>query len=587
MTGMPTSEELEQKIKELEKEAIEHERIVPGATGQPGESRIENRLMASESNYRELFNASNDAIFVHDLTTGIVLDVNQTACEMFGRPRQELLHLSLVAVSPGDPPYTVQNAERLIQKAVEEGPQTFEWLSMRKNEERFWVEVNLKRAVIGRRRCILAFVRDITDRKRIEEELRLDESRLSTLLELNQMTGAPMKELTNFVMEEGIRLTKSKIGYLAFMNEDETVLKIHSWSKSAMKECDIEKKQIVYPIEFTGLWGEAVRRRKPIITNDYQAPNPLKKGYPHGHVKIVSHMNIPVFDGGRIVAVAGVGNKEEGYDASDVRQLTLLMDGMFKIIQHKRTGEETRRLQNLLGNIIDSMPSLIVAVDKDCRVTQWNHGAGKATGLSMERARGRGLADVLPGLDREMEKVRRAIDEGRTQKSVRVSHRMGGEMRLVDIIVYPLIDGDDRGAVIRVDDVTEKAHMEEMMIQSEKMLSVGGLAAGMAHEIKNPLGGILQNTQVLKNRIFGDLPQNRRVARECGVSMAAMRSYMEKRGVVRMATSIMESGVRAARIIENVLSFSRKSESRFSPRDLRELMDQTVEIAKTDYNLKK
>ena len=61
------------------------------------------------------------------------------------------------------------------------------------------------------------------------------------------------------------------------------------------------------------------------------------------------------------------------------------------------------------------------------------------------------------------------------------------------------------GAVIRLDDVTEQVRLEEMMIQSEKMLSVGGLAAGMAHEINNPLAGILQNTAVLENRLFGDL----------------------------------------------------------------------------------
>ncbi|MCK5077186.1 MAG: hypothetical protein KAR38_12460 [Calditrichia bacterium] len=58
-----------------------------------------------------------------------------------------------------------------------------------------------------------------------------------------------------------------------------------------------------------------------------------------------------------------------------------------------------------------------------------------------------------------------------------------------------------KGAVIRVDDVTEKVRLEEMMIQSKNMLSIDGLAAGMAHEINNPLTGILQNLQVSKNRL--------------------------------------------------------------------------------------
>src|SRR5208337_4045223 len=119
--------------------------------------------------------------------------------------------------------------------------------------------------------------------------------------QLNQMTNTSLPEITNFALEKAVSLTQSQIGYLAFMNEDETVLTMHSWSKTAMQQCAIIDKPIVYPVVNTGLWGEAVRQRKPVITNDYQAPNPLKKGFPAGHVDLVRHMNVPVFDGERIV----------------------------------------------------------------------------------------------------------------------------------------------------------------------------------------------------------------------------------------------------------------------------------------------
>lgn len=189
---------------------------------------------------------------------------------------------------------------------------------------------------------------DITERKKAEDALKLDESRLQALLELDKMADASLKEIADFTQEEAVRLTQSKLGYLAFLNEEQTVFSMYSWSKSswsksAMEECKLADLKIDYPVISIGLWGEAIRQRKPIITNDYAAPNPWKKGYPKEHVKIIRHMNIPVFDGDRIVAVAGVGNKEEDYNESDVRQLTLLMEGMWRQIQRKRAEDSLKK----------------------------------------------------------------------------------------------------------------------------------------------------------------------------------------------------------------------------------------------------
>jgi signal transduction histidine kinase len=143
------------------------------------------------------------------------------------------------------------------------------------------------------------------------------------------------------------------------------------------------------------------------------------------------------------------------------------------------------------------------------------------------------------------------------------------------------------GAVIRVDDVTERVRLEEMMIQSEKMLSVGGLAAGMAHEINNPLAGILQNAAVLDNRLFGDLPANRQAAEAAGTTMAAIRHYLELRRLPIMLENIRSSGKRAAAIVRNMLSFARKSDRSVSSHDIEALLEQTVELAQTDYDMKK
>ena len=132
--------------------------------------RAEEQLRASEANYRAIFDAANDAIFVHDAKTGQILDVNQKMTEMYGYSREEARGLSVGDLSIGSAPYDEKHAQEWIHKAAAGQPARFDWLAKDKAGNLFWVEVNLKRAKIGGRDRLLALVRDITERKRAEEE---------------------------------------------------------------------------------------------------------------------------------------------------------------------------------------------------------------------------------------------------------------------------------------------------------------------------------------------------------------------------------------------------------------------------------
>jgi len=215
-------------------------------------------------------------------------------------------------------------------------------------------------------------IRDITERVRAKEALNLEKQRIESLLSLSRMDTWTDAEISTQVIEDAIRLTGSTIGYLATVNDDESVITMQNWSTSAHESCKIINKPIVYSVEKTGLWGEAVRQRKPVITNDYAAKNPLKRGTPDGHVPLVRHMNIPVFEGEHIVAVAGVGNKDSDYNEGDVHELQLLMQGWWQILVRKRAQEDIRRSNMILKTQQETSPDGILTVDEQRKILNYN-----------------------------------------------------------------------------------------------------------------------------------------------------------------------------------------------------------------------
>jgi PAS domain S-box-containing protein len=166
-------------------------------------------------------------------------------------------------------------------------------------------------------------------RLRTEGSLKLEEARLEALLELSQMSEAPVEEMAGFTLERGIALTGSKIGFVGFLNEDESIYTLHAVSKAVVKECDVEGNPMHWPVAGAGIWADAIRQRRTLFVNDYSQPHPSKKGLPTGHPAIARLMIVPVFDGKRIVAVAGVGNKSSDYDKSDERQVALLLSRLW------------------------------------------------------------------------------------------------------------------------------------------------------------------------------------------------------------------------------------------------------------------
>ncbi len=157
---------------------------------------------------------------------------------------------------------------------------------------------------------------------------------IDALHRLVAMEGSPLPTYRDAITDELCALTRSELSYFAVIDPSVTMLTMIGWSRSAMSHCAVSSKPIVYRVDETGLWGDALREGRPVITNDY--PNLVKdtkKGYPHGHVEVLRHMNLPIYEGNFPVLVVGVGNKRTPYTLDDAQLIEELMTEAWRSFQ--------------------------------------------------------------------------------------------------------------------------------------------------------------------------------------------------------------------------------------------------------------
>ncbi|MFA5269023.1 MAG: PAS domain S-box protein, partial [Methanoregula sp.] len=343
-----------------------------------------------------------------------------------------------------------------------------------KDGSEFWIDdfTHIRRDNAGTITHYEGLILDITDRRKAEDALALEKQRMESLLSLSLMGQKPDTEIIAEVVEDAIRLTGSTIGYLATLNEDESVMTMQYWSKSAHESCKIIDKPIVYAVEKTGLWGEAVRQRKPIVTNDYAADSPFKHGTPGGHVPLVRHMNIPVFEGDHIVAIAGVGNKNVEYNEGDVRQLQLLMQGWWQIAVRKRAEEALWESREHYRALIDYSQLAIAVLDVNHKIIMVNPRFSTLFKKPVEEFVGKYCYNefekrtaVCPHCPGVRAMVSRKPEEADTEGVLDDGTRFSARNRAVPFFGP---DGAVTGFVEMVEDITDRKRAEEAIARSEE-----------------------------------------------------------------------------------------------------------------------
>jgi PAS domain S-box-containing protein len=174
---------------------------------------------------------------------------------------------------------------------------------------------------------------------RIIKKLKVAEARLEALFQLSRMSQASPLAIASFALDQGIELTGSRVGFLGLLSEDESTYTLHTVSKDMTRACEVVDNPVHWKVADAGLWAEAIRLRKTLIVNDYARAHPAKKGLPEGHFALHRFMVVPVFEGNRIAAVAGVANKPSNYTKNDEQQLALLLHGVWHYVQRNRSRE--------------------------------------------------------------------------------------------------------------------------------------------------------------------------------------------------------------------------------------------------------
>ncbi|TIH17165.1 sensor histidine kinase [Marinifilum sp. JC120] len=275
-------------------------------------------------------------------------------------------------------------------------------------------------------------------------------------------------------------------------------------------------------------------------------------------------------------------SQESGF--AELDELGRVFDSMAEQVRERE--HDLRVSKRYFQSVIDSMPSALVWVNEDMDVCQCNNRALELFNLDSTEIEPENVEVFFAGR-KDIVNVIVEAGEFNSPKVLERTSVSDVSTEIFDVTAFPLRGFEVKGVVVRIDDVTSRVRMEEIMVETEKMMSVGGLAAGMAHEINNPLGGIMQGVQNLERKFSPEIEANISAADEIGCSLEAMQKYIEFRKVGAIIEGIRDSGMRAARIVSNMLEFSKPGKDVATTVNIHDLIEDSLELSAKDYDLKR
>jgi len=387
--------------------------------------------------------------------------------------------------------------------------------------------------------------------------------------------NTPLDQLMQMTVDAAEELTESSIGFFHLVKEDQENLRLTAWSSRTMKTmCSAEGKGSHYPISKAGVWVECFHTQKPVIHNDY-ATLTHKKGMPEGHAPVRRQLVVPLLQNGRVVSILGVGNKRSPYDDDDIRVIQDLISYVTDLMENKRV-EEARRASD----------SRFLFAMEASRLGAWTLDLkSKTTTRTALHDQLFGYPTPLPKWTYEMflehivpeDRARAALElenmaRGTGPASVEFRiRRADGQIRWLWAAGSPDKNADGVPLTISgiIQDITErkqaemdKAEVQAQLFHSAKLASIGTLAAGVAHEINNPLAIIKGNISLVEERL------------------SAFPGTEQMRDFIQRSDKALE---RIKNIVAGLRTFARADSEVIEPTDINKVVRDTLAICETIY----
>jgi PAS domain S-box-containing protein len=514
----------------------------------------------AEERYRVLFQEMLDGFALHEII-----------CNSAGQP----IDYRFLSVNPAFERLTGLKAEAITGKRVLEIlPQTeAHWIEKYgkvaltgeaayfqnySHALRKYFEVKAFRPAPGQFACIFA---DVTERVLNEKQLQSANAKLSALWNITSLGDADLKTISDHILASIGRLTDSAFGFYGFVNDDETTMTIHSWSGEAMAECAMAVKPATFAITEAGIWGEAVRRRAPLILNDYSSPHPAKKGLPAGHVALRNLMVVPFMPAGKITAVAAVANREADYGPEDVAQITAFLASIQAITDGKRKEEALRLSEERYRTVANFTYDWEYWLSPQREFLYCSPACARITGYTAEEfQKNPGLLfEIVHPEDRESMREYPDVTQKTGREFFEQEFRIvtkSGEVRWIAHACHLILNeaGESLGRRASNRDITERKRAEaereqlqSQLFQAQKIESVGQLAGGVAHDFNNLLGVILGYAEVVLGELnpvsplYGKVKEIEKAAQRSANLTRQLLAFARKQTVSPKALDLNET----------------------------------------------